>query len=82
MSAAQRMKDFEAMSRLTDELIADMDQLLGSSELERYSDQENIRYAQEEKTTKEQLDTVRSCLAQARSRFPAIEESLRKTVDL
>jgi len=79
LSAAQkRAEDFEATSRLTNELITDLDHMLGSRELERCGDHERIQYAHEEKATREQLEATRSYLIQAKNRFPAIEEALLK----
>jgi len=47
-------------------------------ELDRYGNQEKIRYGLEEKTTREELMAVRSFLIEAKSRFPAIGEGLLK----
>jgi hypothetical protein len=82
LSAAQKSaKDFEAASRLTDELITNLDQMLGSRQLELYNDHEKTCYAHEEKTTREQFEATRSYLIEARGRFPVIKEGLLKASD-
>src|ERR1022692_4531079 len=63
-------------SRQINELIADLDQMLGSRELELYSDHEKTHYVHEEKTTREQLEAARSYLVEGRSKFLSINQRL------
>jgi len=81
-AAGNRVKDFEAASRLVDELVADIDHALSSRRLERYSDEEKIRYGLEEKTTMDGLMVAQSYLIEAKSRFPATREGLLEASDL